>query len=425
MSEHGKPTVKPADDPAFQLPSSLAALWMPLSVGGLIALLVGWGIGYRVDPRFGMSAYLTAFMYCLSITLGALFFVLIQHLSRAGWSAVVRRVGELMMVMVIPLAILFLPIIVTLLSSDGLLYRWDDPQYATVNHLPADAWAEKVRWLNQGWFTLRAIVYFAIWAGLAIYFFRGSVEQDETGEKATTDRMQFWSGPGVILFSGTTTLAAFDWVMSLSPMWFSTMFGVYIFAGGILSAHCALVIACFVLQKYGAMRDEVTVEHYHDLGKYIFGFITFWTYIAFSQYMLIWYANIPEETEWIWHRQLGVWGGVGLVLIFCHWMLPFLGTMSRHVRRNPTAMFGWSVFILVVHFIDLYWLIMPEAHGIEAPSIESMATAGGALGVLCSILCVVGMATLMIGLILRVAGQTKIVAVRDPRLAESISFENI
>jgi hypothetical protein len=199
------------------------------------------------------------------------------------------------------------------------------------------------------------------------------------------------------------------------------MFGVYIFAGSVLSAHCAIVVGCYVLQKNGAMRDEVTVEHYHDLGKYIFGFILFWIYIAFSQYMLIWYANIPEETEWIFQRQIGGWGVLGLVLIFFHWILPFFGTMSSHVRRNATLMFGWSVYILVLHFIDIYWLIMPEAHAIE-PGSQATFTMPG---VIASVLCVVGMMGLMVGLILRVAEQTKIIAVRDPRFAESVAFENI
>ncbi len=424
MSEHGKPAIKTADDPAFQLPESLAALWMPLCIGGLVALAAGLLLAcFTVGGKFGMSVYLTAFIYCTSITLGCLFFVLIQHLSRAGWSTVVRRVAELAMMMLIPLAVLFVPVIATLIFGEGVLYRWDHSEYATTNHLPPEAWSEKSRWLNQYWFTFRAIVYFAVWIGLAVYFYRGSVEQDETGEKATTDRLQYWSGPAVILFAGTSTLASFDWVMSLSPMWFSTMFGVYMFTGGVLSAHCFIAAACYVLQKKGALRDEVTVEHYHDLGKYMFGFILFWTYISFSQYMLIWYGNIPEETEWIYDRQIGAWGKIGLALIFLHWMLPFFGTMSRHVRRNPTAVFGWALYILVLHFIDVYWMIMPEARSMVTGAEH--ATAGGAIGVISSILCVAGMATLMIGLILRLAEQTKIIAVRDPRLRESIAFENI
>ena len=344
-----------------------------------------------------------------------MFFVVIQHLVRAGWSVVVRRIAELMMVMVVPLALLFLPILVTLFLGDGTLYVWDSPEYAADHALDTEMWASKTTWLNQYFFTLRALFYFAAWCGIAIYFFRGSANQDDTGEKAVTDRMQWWSGPAVVVLSGTMSFAAFDWVMSLSPMWFSTMFGVYLFAGAILSAHCAICVGAYVLQKNGALKDEVTVEHYHDFGKLIFGFIFFWVYISFSQFMLIWYGNIPEETEWFWLRQEDSWGWIAIVLILLHWLLPFVCTMSRVLRRKPSYVFFWACYILVMHFIDIYWMIMPDAgHGM-----------GSVMGVASSLLCVVGMSALMLGLILRVAGDHKIAAVRDPRFRESMAFENM
>ena len=421
MSDHGTASIKSADDPAFKLPESMAALWQPLCIGGAVALLVGWLLGsFMFSGRFGMASYLTAFIYGTSIALGSLFFVLIQHLTRAGWSAVVRRVAELMMMMIPALGILFLPVLVTLIFGNGVLYPWDG-NFAAEHHIPENVWNEKARWLNQGWFTFRAVIYFAVWTGLAVYYYRGSVEQDDSGEIAATERMQFWSGPAVMLFSITTTFAAFDWVMSLSPMWFSTMFGVYLFAGGVLSAHCAIAVLCYLLQRNGAIRDEVTVEHYHDLGKYIFGFITFWTYISFSQYMLIWYGNIPEETEWIYHREVGTFGVLGLGLVFLHWLLPFLGTMSRGVRRNPTLVFFWAAYVLVMHFVDVYWMIMPESKNPE----QAAHPATGVFGFVICLLCVAGMATLMAGLVLRLAQESKIVAVRDPRLRESILFENV
>ncbi len=420
---HSRPVVKPADDPAFTLPASLSALSFPMLVGGLLALVVGWAVGtYGENAKIGMSAYLTAFMYCLTLSIGCLFFVLIQHLVRAGWSTVVRRIAELYMVMIVPLAILFVPILISLLFGEGVVYRWDNPSYAEVNHLPMASWGEKSRWLNQYWFTFRAIIYFAIWSGLAIYYFRGSTEQDQTGERSVTDRLQYWSGPATMAFCGTTSFAAFDWIMSLSPFWYSTMFGVYMFAGCVLSAHCLLCVSAFVLQKKGAMRDEVTIEHYHDLGKLIFGFLLFWIYIAFSQYLLIWYGNIPEETEWFFHRQEGGWVYVSIGLVFFHWLLPFLGTMSRHVRRRPWAMCFWASYVLVMHYVDLFWMIMPEAH----KAVPSAAPAHiGVVGIVASVLCVAGMLSLMVGLVLQVAGQTKIVAVRDPRLRESMAFENL
>ncbi|MDA8745055.1 hypothetical protein N9N28_10525 [Rubripirellula amarantea] len=422
MSEHAAPTVKPADDPAFKLPASLASLSVPLCGGGLVLLVVGWILGnFMVSPKVGMSAYLTAFIYCLTLTLGCLFFVLIQHLVRAGWSTVVRRIAELVMVMLVPLAILFLPIVLTLLFGSGTLYGWDVKDYDSINHLNPDIWGEKTRWLTQSWFTFRAIIYFAAWIGIAIYFFRGSTEQDETGERAVTDRLQYWSGPAVMAFALITSMAAFDWVMSLAPTWFSTMFGVYMFAGSILSAHCLITVVAFVLQKKGAMRDEVTVEHYHDLGKLIFGFILFWIYISFSQYLLIWYGNIPEETEWFYHRQEGGWWMLSICLVVFHWIIPFLGTMSRHVRRRPWAMCFWGVYLLVLHFFDVFWMIMPEANAVGAAGPIALSL----FPVLASVLCVLGMVGLLAGLVLMVAGGTKIIAVRDPRLAESMAFENI
>ena len=418
MSEHSAPAIKPTDDPAFKLPASLAALRLPLCAGGLVALLLGWALATQcIDANFGMSVYLTAVVYCMTLVLGCLFFVLIQHLVRAGWSIVVRRIAELVMIMVIPMGILFLPVLGSLWMGQGTLYGWDSPDAYQAEHgVPEQVWLEKLRWLNQEWFTIRTIGYFAVWSALAIFFFKNSVRQDETGEKAITDRMQYWSGPAVMLFSLTTSFAAFDWVMSLAPMWFSTMFGVYMFAGSILAAHCLIAVASFVLQKKGAMRDEVTVEHYHDLGKLIFGFVFFWTYISFSQYMLIWYANIPEETHWFYVRQVGTWGGVAVALIFLHWMLPFAGTMSRHVRRRPALVCGWGVYLLIMHYVDVYFMIMPEAKA---------GNAGGVIGVCSSVLCVAGMVSLLTGLVMGLAQQNRVVAVGDPRLGESIAFENI
>ncbi|TWU04960.1 hypothetical protein [Stieleria varia] len=430
MSEHAAVTVKPADDPAFKLPERLAGLAIPLCIGGLVLLVIGMAVAMMAQtddtmPRFGYSAYLTAFLYCLTIAMGGMFFVLIQHLARAGWSVVVRRIAEFLMFMVIPLAFLFVPILVGVYW--GGLYAWTSETFGQDAGVAESVWKAKSSYLNAGWFTLRAVVYFTIWIGLALYFWKGSVGQDETGERAATDRMQYWSGPATMAFALSLSFAAFDWGMSLAPMWFSTMFGVYIFAGGILSAHCAIALGAYVLQRSGAIKDEVTVEHYHDLGKYIFGFVFFWTYISFSQYLLIWYGNIPEETEWFYSRQHGGFGYLSIALIVFHWIIPFLGTMSRHVRRNPNLVAFWAAYILIVHFIDIYWIVMPEARAlfIDGEVVHTVPTFGGAVGVIGSLMCVVGMVGLIIGLILKLASSTRVIAARDPRLAESIGFENI
>jgi len=414
-----KPKTKTADDPSFMLPASFAGMSLPLAVGGAVLLVAGALVGMMAGPstRFTMLAYLTAFTYCLSISLGCLFFVMIQHLCRAGWSVVVRRVAEIMMIALPALGIMFLPILATVWLGDGTLYRWDDPNFVANTGVSAEAWSQKIRYLNAPWFTIRSLIYIAVWSGLAIFYFRLSRRQDETGEIKLSETMQARSGPAIMLFALCTSFAAFDWLMSLAPTWFSTMFGVYIFAGSVLAAHCAIAVFTYSLQRAGAIRDEVTVEHYHDLGKLINGFTLFWAYISFSQFMLIWYGNIPEETEWIYHRQVGVWGSIGLILIFLHWMLPFLGMMSRHVRRNPTAVAAWATYLLVMHFFDIYWIVMPEAE----------SATGGVMGVLTSLLLTVGMIGLFLGGVLwfAQANNVKVIPVRDPRLPESLAFENI
>lgn len=387
-----------------------------LILGFLVGAIAGPGDGAEAW-RFTMSAYLVAFTFCFTISLGCLFFVLIQHLCRAGWSVVIRRIAEIFMIAIPALALLFIPILLASWSPSGVLYPWSDTGFGDAHGVPAATWAEKLRYLNSGWFSVRSVVYLVLLSGLAIYYFRLSRLQDETGAVTLSERMQARSGPAVMIFSLVTSFAAFDWLMSLAPMWFSTMFGVYIFAGSMLAAHSAVTVATYLLQSRGAIRDEVTIEHYHDLGKFLFGFVTFWTYIAFSQFMLIWYANIPEETEWFYTRLQGPWQTVSYLMIFFHWLFPFLGLLSRHVRRRPTLVFAWSIYLLVVHFFDLYWIVMPQAG----------PTLGGASGILVTLLLTLGMFSLYIGGMLWFTRckQVKILAVRDPRLPESLAFENI
>jgi hypothetical protein len=417
---------KSPDDVTLRLPAKAAGLAIPLMVGGAVLLLLGIVVGSMsaLGTRFAMGAYLTAFMYCMSIALGALFFVIIQHLCRAGWSVTVRRTAELLMSTMPMLAVLFLPVLATLFLGEGTIYTWDDPEWVESHH---PEWAEpgnsKGAFLSQGFFTVRALIYLGVWVFLARYFFNTSRKQDETAEVKLTEKMQGFSGPAVILFSLTLTFASFDWIMSMEPAWFSTMWGVYLFAGSILSALAAMAVMIYAMQQMGAMRQEVTVEHYHDFGKLIFGFITFWTYIAFSQFLLIWYANLPEETFWFKYRQEGGWEMISLALVFFHWLLPFLGTMSRHVRRRPGLMCFWGVYVLVMHFVDWYWIVMPTiGQHMDTPLTT---VGGGAIGIATSLLCWVGMLGLFIGWVFRTAESVPLIPVRDPRLQESLSFHQV
>ena len=172
--------------------------------------------------------------------------------------------------------------------------------------------------------------------------------------------MERLSAPGMILWAFTITLAAVDLIMSLNPHWSSTMIGVYLFSDAVLSSLVVITLLALWLQSCGLLRGVVTKEHYHDLGKLTFAFVFFWGYIAFSQYMLIWYANMPEETQFYMMRQIGPWAGVSLALIVVHFVLPFLGLMSRHVKRLLPLFAFWLVWLLVAHAFDLFWLIMPN-----------------------------------------------------------------
>ena len=172
--------------------------------------------------------------------------------------------------------------------------------------------------------------------------------------------MERLSAPGMILWAVTITLAAVDLIMSLNPHWYSTMIGVYLFSDAVLSSLVALTLLALWLQSCGLLRGVVTKEHYHDLGKLTFAFVFFWGYIAFSQYMLIWYANIPEETQFYMTRQIGPWAGVSLALIVVHFVLPFVGLMSKHAKRILPLFVFWLVWLLVAHAFDLFWLIMPN-----------------------------------------------------------------
>jgi hypothetical protein len=271
----------------------------------------------------------------------------------------------------------------------------------------------KVAYLNAPFFAIRCVLYLSAWILLARFYLRNSLRQDTTADPSLTAQMRRWSGPSLILFALTVNFAAFDWLMSLDAHWFSTIFGVYYFAGCAVAIFAALPLAVVWLQRNGYLAPQVTTEHYHDLAKLLFGFIFFWAYIAFSQYLLIWYANIPEETGWFYVRQHGGWQYVSLLLIFGHFLIPFLGLMSRSVRRHRPTLVFWCVFMLAMHWIDLFWLVMPTA---SPDSAVPAAT---------DILCLLGVGALWLASVLRVAPSVRLLPTGDPHLQDSLAFHNV
>jgi hypothetical protein len=384
---------------------------------GFVCVLLSLGLAFlshserpELAFRTFFHSYLANFMYCLSFCLGALFFVMLQHLTRACWSASIRRIAELLAFTIPWWSLFFLPILAMVLFTDSSsLYAWNgDP--SLLNEMVQ----EKVKhYLYGNFFALRTVIYFAVFIIAARVYFAMSRKQDETGDTEITLKLQRWAGPFIMLFALALNFAAFDWMMSIDAGWFSTIYGVYLFAASMLSFFAVMILSCYTLQRNGRMEKLVTIEHYHDMAKFQFGFIVFWAYIAFSQFLLYWYANIPEETLWYKERMHHGWQYVGLILIIFHFAIPFLGTVSRHVRRNRAVMAGWAGLILVAHWLDMMYLIMPNVG-----DLTTMLVLG-------HLVCWIGMLSIFLALFLLRVGDTPLVATKDPWLPEALVYQNV
>lgn len=427
----------------------MIAVGAVLAIGGAgVACLLG--LGGPASRSLFFHAYLVAFLLYLSITLGALFFVLLHHLSRAGWSVTVRRLAEAIGGNVGLMALMAIPLFVGLAD----LYPWAACDASCHGSMAPD----KAAYLNPSAFAARLAIYFAVWGFLAWWFRSCSIRQDETGDPAISRRMERLSAPGMIALAATMSLAAFDLFMSLDPAWVSTAVGVYFFSGCVLGGLVVLTLLALGLQRSGRLGAAVTTEHYHDLGKLTFAFVFFWAYIAFSQYLLIWYANMPGETQFYIPRQLGGWAAVSLALVFFQFLVPFAGLMSRHAKRRLPVFAFWAIWLLAARWLDFFWLVMPnyfvrrlpavlgvpadtplsdmlkqligsnqavfqvaEKHG-EFMQVVNQPFAPASLAI--AIGLAVGLGGLYLANTARLMGKAALVPQRDPRLPEALSFEN-
>jgi hypothetical protein len=356
------------------------------------------------DPKQFAFSWLVAFLFWLSLALGALFFVLIHFATQAGWGIVVRRLAENTMGTLPLFALLFLPVTLGM----GELFPWINGIALGKDHVLIG----KAPYLNTSFFVGRAVAYFACWSAIALFYLRRSRTQDATASPTISANLRRFSGPAIILLALTQTFAAVDWIMSLNPYWYSTIFGVYWFAGSFVSFFAFLTLMVLVLKRAKLMAGAVGSEHFHDLGKLLFAFTVFWAYIGFSQYFLIWYGNIPEETIFFRSRAVGSWASVSLLLAAAHFVIPFFFFMPRTVKRNPALLAIGATWLIVMHGVDLYWLVMPALHpqGVAFCMLDvaSFLTVGGFF--------FAGVTFLMLG--------SPLVPVGDPRLPESLSFEN-
>ena len=371
-----------------------------IGIAGLIATLAG----YFIDQSQFFFSYLTAYMFWLTVALGALFFTMLHHLTGADWSVVLRRILETVTMTLPVLAILFIPILLGLHD----LYHWSHE-----DALAADPILQKKSaYLNPVFFTIRIVLYFTIWIVIARGLYKTSLAQDGGHQPEQTIKMRKISAPGMVLFALSITFAAFDILMSLDAHWYSTIFGVYVYGGSLLAILSFMVIFANLLRKKGLLADTITIEHYHDLGKFLFAFTIFWGYIGFSQYFLIWYANIPEETIWYLHRWEGSWKIITMTIVFGHFLIPFLALMPRFVKRKLGALTFFAIWIFVMHWIDIYWLVIPNLHhhGAHFSWMDLTAT--------------LGVGGIFLWYFLQKYYKNPLVPVGDPRLDVSIHMKN-
>ncbi len=331
---------------------------------GIYALILGGvglalsALGFIQNKDQFYHSYLVAFFFWLTIALGALFFNLLHHLTRANWSTAIRKFTEALMSPLPYMLILFLPILLGMHD----LYHWSHQDAITTDHLLQ----KKAPYLNLTFFLIRAGFYFTVWTLLTYRLIKLSEKQDKQHNESLYAKMRKVSAPGMFVFAFTITFASVDWIMSLEPHWYSTIFGVYIFAGSFIAMLAFTIIMTGYMKKQGILSNEITIEHRHNLGKFLFAFTVFWAYIGFSQYLLIWYSNIPEETFWFLQRWEGSWKIVSIVLPIGHFAFPFLALIPRAAKRS----FGWLIFMaiymLIMQYIDIYWLVMPNYHKNDA-----------------------------------------------------------
>ena len=326
---------------------------------------------------------------------------------------------------------------------------------------PDDVLLAKSGFLNPKAFAICIGVSLVGWCAIAWYFASQSAKQDQTGDPAISVRLELLAKPAMIFFGFSMTAFIIYWVMSLNAHWFSTMFGVYFFAGCMLSAFSSIVLLTLALQKRGLIGKAVGHEHFHDLGKWMFAFTFFWGYIAFSQYMLIWYANLPEETQFYIPRQFEGWVVVSLMLLIVHLLIPFPGLLSRHVKRSNKVLAFWAVWSLCACAVDIFWLVIPNQWINKLPHEAAAMTPAGnpemfltkaleivsdpqdvyhvkgehlkelvnypltATPMLITVLCFIGFGGLyLFSTMLALRGKS-LVPTRDPRLNEALAFENI
>ncbi len=377
--------------------SKIGLFWVLGAIG-----ILTFVIGLAISPDRTWVMLLTVSYLLIGIGVGAAFFLSAMYCAGATWGIALRRVWEAMTA-ALPLGAIGLGFILIIHPTT---YPWINPSPEVLSHLTGF----KAFWLNRWFMLARSVLYILIWLLLIRLVIRNSRRQDHTGDLQETFKAMRYSAAFLAVFAVTFWLAAYDWIMSLEPLWYSSIFGIYGFAGWFLTTLVIGILLILWLERQGALSGVLTENHLHDLGKLVFAFSTFWMYIWFSQYMLIWYANIPEETTYYILRHRGIWASLALLNLFLNWIIPFFALLSRRAKRDRGVVARVCAVLLLGRCVDIYLMVAPPVVGSAgAPGlIELGLFLGGAGGFLL--------------LIRRKLGAAPVVPHGDPLLSESLSY---
>jgi hypothetical protein len=321
-------------------------------VFGIVAVILA-----LKSPDEFYRAYLLGFMCWLGVALGSMAILMIRHLTGGGWGMVIRRILGAAMRTVPVLAVLFIPVILGIKK----LYIWAQPlENITDKHLREHLEDITKTYLTTNGFIVRAIFYFAIWNLLSFLLSHWSKQTDHAGAPDNTDRFKVVAGPGLILYGFTISFAAIDWVMSLDPSWISTIFGLVVLIGQVLSAMCFAVVVERILYNYKPMSEMLKPDFVHDHGKWMLAFTMVWAYFNYSQWLIIWAGNLPAEITYYIRRLNGGWGSVGLFIVIFHFVVPFGILLSRPFKRNIRKLVWLATWLLLMRYLDLFWIIEPN-----------------------------------------------------------------
>jgi len=389
----------------------VATIFFAAGVVGIVLTLIG---AFTVNFRHALGAFEIGLFTALAIAIGSLFWVLVFHSLNASWPITLRRQFENIAATVwVPVLMMFVVVAIEV-SQGGVLLTWLGYTGEEYNHLLE----VKKPYLNAPFFIIRMLMYATVWIGLSQILRGWSRASDESGDRTNGRKARFLSGAGIPLFALTTAFASFDFLMSMDYRFFSTMWGVYYFASCGLASVCAIAILATFLRKANKLDGLVTPEHFHDLGKLVFAFTVFWAYITFSQYFLIWYSNIPEETAWFTNRQTHGWQWLFVTMTLGHFAIPFLLLIWRKTKRTPMLLCGMAVYMLVMVALDMAWIIRPMVY------LNTEATDPGLAGIWLDIAGVVGVMGIFGGFVALKVANGPLLPTKDPMLHECMHHKN-